>query len=276
MTREGPSTVHLREKEPVTLEATVPPTKRVRPPPGYEVELTYAPDLTTWRPHEEAPKKKKVQKTAALEFEVPQHTEEVPRQAAEDGAPQVVRPAGVIYVEPPSYELEYIYVPEFMAREVCTSVPVKQKEPVTREAAVTAIKHAGPRPGYEVDFPYAPYLTYRKPHVDALQWEKTQPLEVSKPGMAEYPKSLEVVRPAGVLYVEPPPYELEYLYVPEFMAREESASVPVKEKEPVTREGAVPTAKRVRPSPGYEVEFPYVPDLTSSRPRVEAHIIRKK
>ncbi|KAL1440743.1 hypothetical protein MTO96_009280 [Rhipicephalus appendiculatus] len=88
-------------------------------------------------------------------------------------------------------------------------------------------------PGYEVEFPHAPDLTYRKPHEDALEWEKTQPLEVSKPERAEFTKALKVVRPAGVLYVEPPPYELEYVYVPEFMAREESTSVPLKEKEPV-------------------------------------------
>ncbi|KAL1440746.1 hypothetical protein MTO96_009283 [Rhipicephalus appendiculatus] len=250
MAKQGPATVPLCEKEPVTLEAAVQSTTQVRPPLGYEVELTYAPDLATWRTHEEAAKKEKVEKPEALEYEVPQHTEEVHRQAVNEGALQAVRPAGVIYIEPPSYELEYIYVPEFMAREESTSVPVKQKEPITREATVMAIKHAGPRPGYEVEFPYAPYLTYKKSHVAALVSEKTQPLEVSKTEVAEYAKADQAVRPPGVLYVEPPPYELEYLYVPEFMAREVYACVHGKQKETVTREAAVPTVKHLRPEPG--------------------------
>ncbi|KAL1440739.1 hypothetical protein MTO96_009279 [Rhipicephalus appendiculatus] len=268
MAREGPTTVPLKEKEPISLEAAVPSTKQERPPPGYEVELPYAKDLTTWTPHEEAPKEK-VEKAQALEFEAPQHTEVAHRQAVEEGALQAVRPAGVLYVEPPSYELVYLYVPEFMSREEPTSVPVREKEPVTHEVAVTAIKQARQPPGYEVEFPYAPDLTYKKPHVEALERDKTQPLQVSKPELAEHVKSLQAVRPPGVLYVEPPSYELEYLYVPEFMATQTTTSVPEKGKETMGMEAAVPTVPQVTSHAGYEVDFPNAPDIISRRPHVE-------
>ncbi|KAL1440742.1 hypothetical protein MTO96_009279 [Rhipicephalus appendiculatus] len=318
MAREDPTTVPLRKKEPVTLEAAVPSTEQGKPPPGYEVELPCAPDLTTSTPHEDAPKKEKVEKAEALEFEAPQHTEVAHRQAAEEGALQAVRPAGVLYVEPPSYELVYLYVPEFMAREEPasvpkwpivrpleegalqavrpagvlyveppsyelvylyvpefmsreepTSVPVREKEPVTHEVAVTAIKQARQPPGYEVEFPYAPDLTYKKPHVEALERDKTQPLQVSKPELAEHVKSLQAVRPPGVLYVEPPSYELEYLYVPEFMATQTTTSVPEKGKETMGMEAAVPTVPQVTSHAGYEVDFPNAPDIISRRPHVE-------
>ncbi|KAL1440738.1 hypothetical protein MTO96_009279 [Rhipicephalus appendiculatus] len=285
MTTEGTTSVPVKRKETMASEAAVPTVQQVTSPTGYDVDFPNAPDIISRRPHVEPPVKEGKEQTEVFKFEVPEHAEVhapsyqmeyrymrqiirrgnlssvvVQRRVVKEGVLQAVRPAGVLYVEPPSYELEYLYVPEFLAREEPTSVPVKEKEPVVQEAAVTVIKHARPPPGYEVDFPYAPDLTFRKPEAEALEREKTQ-LQLSKPEVAEYGKALQPLRPAGVLYVEPPSYELEYLYVPEFMNKDVPTTVLEIEKKPVTREAAAPAMKQLRPPPGYEVELTYAPDL---------------
>ncbi|KAL3215374.1 hypothetical protein MRX96_034090 [Rhipicephalus microplus] len=219
---------------------------------------------------------------------------------------QAVKPVGAFYAQPSPYELEYPYVPEFMAREEPTTVPVRKKEPVTIEAAVTVVKHPTP-PGYQVELPYVEDQAHGKPYIESLEREKTHPLEISIKGVPECAKTqppryeleyryipsfmipelsgaatpqvaqegaLQAVRPAGVLYVEPPPYQLEYVYVPQFMARERPTTIRVKEKEVATEEATVLTTQHPTLPVGYQVESPDARDI-SRRLHVE-HGVKEK
>ncbi|KAL3215376.1 hypothetical protein MRX96_034092 [Rhipicephalus microplus] len=326
--KEEPTSVDVKEKEPIAVESTVTVVKRITSP-GYEVELPYVQDLTCEKRHAEALEIEKTQHPEVSKPKVAEYTEVQPpsyeleyryipnfttressgaatAQVAQEGGLQAVRPAGVVYVEPPPYELEYLYVPEFKAKVEPPAVPLKEKEPVPIEAAVTVINRITP-PAYEAQLPYQEDLTYGKPHVEAHVMEKAQHPQVSKPEVAEYAKvlppsyelkyryvhdfmtrepsgsataevpheeALQAVRPAGVVYVEPPPYELEYLYVPEFKAKVEPPTFHLKEKEPVPIEATVTVIKRTTP-PAYEVELPYEQDLTYGKPYVEAHEMEK-
>ncbi|KAH8042208.1 hypothetical protein HPB51_021292 [Rhipicephalus microplus] len=323
--REEPTGVPVKVKEPVALEALAMAEKQQRP--SDEVEFLFVPGEIHSKHLVEALHREKTQPAEVSKLEVSEYAKArppsyeseymyipnfmtcessaaaIPQVAKEDLQP--VRPAGVIYVEPPSYQLVHLYVPEFMVREGPTTVPVREKESVTLEAAVTVIKH--PRPAtYEVDFPYVSDLTYRKAHVKALEREKKHSSEVSKKEVSKYNKAqppsyeieymyipdfmtdepsesaippvvkegaLQAVRPAGVFYVEPPYYQLEYLYVPEFMAKEGPTVVPVSEKEAITEKAAISTIHQTPPL-GHEPEFPDTPDI-SCQPQVKLRMEEK-
>ncbi|KAL3215375.1 hypothetical protein MRX96_034091 [Rhipicephalus microplus] len=280
-----PPSVHLKEKEPVPIEAALTVIKRTTPP-AYEVELPYEQDLTYRKPHVEAHEMEKTQPPEVSKPKVAEYNEvrppsyeleyryipnfvtrepsrEATAQAAQEGALQAVRPAGVVYVEPPPYELEYLYVPEFKTKVEPPAVPLNEKEPVPIEAAVTVIKRTTP-PAYEVKSPYVQHLTYGKPHVEAHEVEKAQHPQVSKPEVAEYAKLL------------PPSYELEYINIPDFMAREPSGAATAQ----VAQQGAL---QAVRPAgvpyvepPPYELEYLYVPEFTAKVEPPSVHLKQKE
>ncbi|XP_049519936.1 titin homolog isoform X2 [Dermacentor silvarum] len=226
-----------------------------------------------------------------------------PPEVEEARAFEAVRPTGVLYVEPPSYELEYLHVPEFMTREQPTGVPVQEKEAPVPEALMPVKKLAMPPPAYEVQFPYVTGVATIKPEAEVPKKEKGPPVkvplieapeyvqaqpptydseytyvpefmtteqpEVAPPPEVEEARAFEAVRPTGVLYVEPPSYELEYLHVPEFMTREQPTGVPVQEKEAPVPEAAMQVKKLAMPPPAYEVQFPYVTGVATIKPEAE-------
>ncbi|XP_050050384.3 uncharacterized protein [Dermacentor andersoni] len=200
-----------------------------------------------------------------------------------------------VQAQAPTYAPEYMYVPEFMAREQPEVVAPREVGEARAFEAVrpTGVLYVEP-PSYELEYlPVPEFMTREQPigvpgeEKEALVPEEPRPAKmlsmpstgyemelpwvagiVTKPAAEvpekekEPPVKVPTMETPEYVQAQPPTYAPEYMYVPEFMARlQPEVAAPREVEEARVFEVVRPTGVLYVEPPSYELEYLHVPEF---------------